>query len=462
MRRDAVVWVLAALTGAACAGQSNGAVFCVGAGLAASGQQGAITLHDAATGSLLMTKPVGGTPIDAAASSSGAAWLVKGSLGPVVELRLPNGATSSLPAPFDTERIAWIGRHLALLSSQGGDLVEPASGAKVDPARVLPGEAAALFASSHVESDSASLLAFVRPYGLSDVAGGKRTTSIVSLYEVSGSAWRSLGRAITVAPRYKTISEAKFDSQGRYVSSRFSVSSVRLTLDELGIIALEEDGLLRVPMRQSVWQPERSPLLGPAPSWSEPIAASKGRLFRISQGRLYSHQLTSGGLEGWLPSVKSFVPLGITSAEGKVWILEKNGPLTVGASSGTTGGFVRFDLAPQALTPQQSLLVSELESWIGAPYKLGGNDRKGVDCSGLVVQAYLKLGMKLPRTSATLRTTGMGQVVTDGLKPGDVICVPGHVAIYVGGDQVIEASGKAVKRNPIWRFRDVLVRRFLN
>lgn len=462
MRRDAVVWVLAALTGAAWAGQSNGAVFCVGAGLAASGQQGAISLHDAATGSLLMTKPVGGTPIDAAASSYGAAWLIKGSLGPVVELRLPNGATSSLPAPFDTERIAWIGRHLAFLSSQGGDLVEPASGAKADPARVLSPDAAALFASSHVEADSEALVAFVRPYGLTDVGGGKRTTSIVSLFEGAGTGWRSLGRAITMAPRYKTIAEAKFDRQGRYVSSRFSVSSLRLTLDELGIIALEEDGLLRVPMRQQVWQPERSPLLGPVPSWSEPIAASHGRLFRISQGRLYSHRISSGGLEGWLPSVKSFVPLGITSAEGKVWILEKNGPLTLDPNGGGPGGFVKFDLAAPELSPQQTQLIAELESWIGTPYRLGGNDRKGVDCSGLVVQAYLKLGKKLPRTSAMLRTSEMGRVVTDCMKPGDVICVPGHVAIYVGGDQVIEASGKTVKRNPVWRFRDVLVRRFLD
>lgn len=461
MRRDAIVWVLCALTGSAAAGQFQGAVFCVGAGLAASGQEGRVALHNAATGSLLFDRPVAGTPVDAAASSSGAAWLIKGSLGSTVELRLPSGTVSSLPVAPTTDRIAWIGPWLALLGSQGGDLLDPSSGAKIDPSRVLPSEAAGLFASSYVEADSDSLVAFVRPYGLTEVAGGKRTTSIVSLYETNGGSWRALGRTVTMAPRYRAITEAKFDSQGRYVSSRFDMSSLRLTLDEQGIVGLEEDGLLRVPMKAAYWQPERAPLAGPAPSWTEPIAAAKGRLFRISQGRLFSHDLASGALEGWLPAGKSFVPQGITSAEGRVWVLEKNGPLALDPGASSPQPFVRFSMAAQTVTNEQTTLLQELESWVGTPYKLGGNDRKGVDCSGLVVQAYLKLGMKLPRTSATLRTSTMGKVVTDGLRPGDVICVPGHVAIYVGGDQVIEASGKAVKKNPIWRFRDVLVRRFL-
>lgn len=462
MRRDALVLVIFGLAGASMAVQSTGAVFCVGAGLAASGQTGRLLLHETKNGSLLMDRPVSGNPIDAAASERGAAWLVTTPLGQSVEIRLPSGSVTSFPVRAGAERIAWLGSWLAVLSDQGGSLMDPVTGSQQEPGRILPADIAAHFESSYIEAGSDGMVAFVRPYGLTEVEGGRRTTSLVSLFQNTGSSWRPLGRTLTMAPRYKAITGAKFDGQGRYLTSQFTMSSLRLTLDEAGVVALEEDGLLKVPMLQQVWQPQRVPLNGPAPSWTEPIAAASGRLFRLSQGRLISHNLASGSLEGWLPAGKSFVPQGLTSANGQLYVLEKNGPLSLNPSSqGQTQPFFRFEMAPQPMTTEQDTLIKELESWIGVPYRLGGNDRKGVDCSGLVVQTYLKLGMKLPRTSATLRTTAMGTVVTDGLRPGDVICVPGHVAIYVGGDMVIEASSKEVKKNPIWRFRDVVVRRFL-
>jgi hypothetical protein len=462
MRRDALVLMIFGLAGASMAVQSTGAVFCVGAGLAASGQNGRLQLHETSTGSLLMDRPISGTPVDAAASEIGAAWLVKTPIGHSVEIRLPSGSVASYPVRAGAERIAWVGPWLAVLSDQGGSLMEPGTGSVQDPSRILPNDIAAHFESSFIEAGSDGMVAFVRPYGLTDVEGGRRTTSLVSLFQTTGSNWRPLGRTLTMAPRYRSITGAKFDGQGRYLSSQFTMSSLRLTLDEAGVVALEEDGLLKVPMLQPVWQPQRVPLNGPPPSWTEPIAAASGRLFRLSQGRLISHNLASGGLEGWLPAGKSFVPQGLTSADGRLYVLERSGPLSLNPNSqGQKEPFFRFSMAPQSMTTEQDTLVKELESWIGVPYRLGGNDRKGIDCSGLVVQTYLKLGMKLPRTSATLRTTNMGTVVTDGLRPGDVICVPGHVAIYVGGDMVIEASSKMVKMNPIWRFRDVVVRRFL-
>lgn len=463
MRRDALVLMVFGLAGASMAVQSTGVVFCVGAGLAASGQNGRLLLHETANGSLLMDRPVTGTPVDAAASDKGAAWLVKTPIGLSVEIRLPTGTVASYPVRAGAARIAWVGPWLAVLSDQGGSLMEPETGSVQDPSKNLPNDIASHFGTSYIEAGSDGMVAFVRPYGLTDVAGGRRTTSLVSLFQTTGTSWRPLGRTLTMAPRYRAITDAKFDGQGRYLSSRFSMSSLRLTLDEAGVVALEEDGLLKVPMLQPVWQPQRVPLNGPSPSWTEPIAAAGGRLFRLSQGRLISHNLSSGSLEGWLPAGKSFVPQGLTSAQGRLYVLEKSGPLSLnlGATAGPKEPFFRFEMAPQPMTTEQDTLVKELESWIGVPYRLGGNDRKGVDCSGLVVQTYLKLGMKLPRTSATLRTTNMGTIVTDGLRPGDVICVPGHVAIYVGGDMVIEASSKMVKKNPIWRFRDVVVRRFL-
>ena len=39
-------------------------------------------------------------------------------------------------------------------------------------------------------------------------------------------------------------------------------------------------------------------------------------------------------------------------------------------------------------------------SFLGTPYVLGGTSRAGTDCSGLVVQVFTPLGVKLPRVSA--------------------------------------------------------------
>ena len=46
-------------------------------------------------------------------------------------------------------------------------------------------------------------------------------------------------------------------------------------------------------------------------------------------------------------------------------------------------------------------LYDEVEKWLGVPYRYGGNDRSGLDCSGLVCRVYLDVAhFKLPRNSA--------------------------------------------------------------
>lgn len=44
-------------------------------------------------------------------------------------------------------------------------------------------------------------------------------------------------------------------------------------------------------------------------------------------------------------------------------------------------------------------VVRHAMSYLGVPYRLGGMDRKGIDCSGLTYKAYEKVGYHMPRTA---------------------------------------------------------------
>ncbi len=44
-------------------------------------------------------------------------------------------------------------------------------------------------------------------------------------------------------------------------------------------------------------------------------------------------------------------------------------------------------------------LLSKTKKYLGVPYKYGGNDHKGIDCSGLVCNVFKELNINLPRVS---------------------------------------------------------------
>lgn len=78
--------------------------------------------------------------------------------------------------------------------------------------------------------------------------------------------------------------------------------------------------------------------------------------------------------------------------------------------------------------------------YIGNKYVYGGNSlTNGIDCSGFVQQIHKKFGISTPRTSSALRSGGKSVSYANKL-PGDVICYSGHVAIYIGNNQIVHAS----------------------
>lgn len=71
-------------------------------------------------------------------------------------------------------------------------------------------------------------------------------------------------------------------------------------------------------------------------------------------------------------------------------------------------------------TPQNMVLQQALRKFYGAPYRHGGTTPAGVDCSGLVVAVYQRIGVSLPRSAADQFTTGQ-PVPLNRLRFGDVV-----------------------------------------
>jgi cell wall-associated NlpC family hydrolase len=84
----------------------------------------------------------------------------------------------------------------------------------------------------------------------------------------------------------------------------------------------------------------------------------------------------------------------------------------------------------------------------GTPYRNGGSDPHGFDCSGFTQYVYSQYGVLLPRDVADQFKQGRS-VKADAIAPGDLVFFsmtgPGasHVAIAVGGDEFVHAPSSS-------------------
>ena len=101
-----------------------------------------------------------------------------------------------------------------------------------------------------------------------------------------------------------------------------------------------------------------------------------------------------------------------------------------------------------AVNASGSDIVSVALGLTGIPYVYGGESLAGLDCSGLVKYAYGAAGINLPHSSSA-QAAG-GTIVSDP-QPGDIVSYPGHVAIYIGGGQMVEATvpGRLSQVSPV-------------
>jgi murein DD-endopeptidase len=90
---------------------------------------------------------------------------------------------------------------------------------------------------------------------------------------------------------------------------------------------------------------------------------------------------------------------------------------------------------------------------VGKPYRYGGADLNGFDCSGLVFFIHRELGMTVPRTAAE-QYSASTPVNVRRMEPGDLLFFRTtkrkrvtHVGIYAGGGRFIHApqTGRAIE-----------------
>lgn len=95
---------------------------------------------------------------------------------------------------------------------------------------------------------------------------------------------------------------------------------------------------------------------------------------------------------------------------------------------------------------ENPLLVREVASWMGTPYRYGGSTRSGSDCSGFVWSVYREVyNHQLPRTTGAMLTETR-RIRKSGLREGDLVFFRmkgrkvSHVGIYLGNGHFAHAS----------------------
>lgn len=91
-------------------------------------------------------------------------------------------------------------------------------------------------------------------------------------------------------------------------------------------------------------------------------------------------------------------------------------------------------------TVLRQAIVDTALLYLGTQYRWGGKSPMGIDCSGLSSMAYMLNGIVIPR-DADIQMDFMNKVERRQSKPGDLLFFPGHVAIYIGENKFVHATG---------------------
>ncbi|MCP1065230.1 bifunctional murein DD-endopeptidase/murein LD-carboxypeptidase [Serratia symbiotica] len=93
----------------------------------------------------------------------------------------------------------------------------------------------------------------------------------------------------------------------------------------------------------------------------------------------------------------------------------------------------------------KSKIMDQYVAWKGVRYRLGGETKRGIDCSAFVQRTFREqFGMELPRSTYGQADVGK-KIQRTKLRPGDLVLFRAgstghHVGIYLGNDRFVHAS----------------------
>ncbi|MCE6990441.1 C40 family peptidase [Dyadobacter sp. CY323] len=85
-------------------------------------------------------------------------------------------------------------------------------------------------------------------------------------------------------------------------------------------------------------------------------------------------------------------------------------------AAATKPQYARPGSVSTAAIPQ---VVQVARTYTGTPYRSGGNDKNGIDCSGLICSVYSEVGVKVPRISWQQSEFGQEVAKLEDIKAGD-------------------------------------------
>ncbi len=97
--------------------------------------------------------------------------------------------------------------------------------------------------------------------------------------------------------------------------------------------------------------------------------------------------------------------------------------------------------------------------YLGTPYRFGGANPSGFDCSGFIMFVYAQFGVPLPHgvNSQAQRGTKISRA---DARPGDLVIMNGHSGFYAGNGNILDSprAGGVVSVRPIWTDNYYIVR----
>jgi cell wall-associated NlpC family hydrolase len=253
-------------------------------------------------------------------------------------------------------------------------------------------------------------------------------------YGMSGSSVKTLQTSL-VTRGYLKSADGKF--------GKATQSAVKLFQKHAG---LKQDGIAGVNTQSALYG-----LTGSAKTNQTLKNGSKNAQVKMLQQRLTDL--------GYLKNAKIDGIFGNVTKEAVKKFQSKAGLKQDGIAGPMTLTKLYASNAPKLMTKGDQV-VAYAKQFLGVKYIYGAADPDvGFDCSGLVYYIHLHyFDIKLPRSAQGLTVAG-AEVALKDARPGDILCFGstkasvGHVGIYIGNNQYIEApqTGDFVKISTIHR-----------